>query len=139
MLRAPLSELSIILVGDRRMSLLHERFMNEPGPTDVLTFPIDLDARGRPLSGEVYVCVTEARRQGKALGTPLAHEILLYALHGMLHLCGFDDRTEVEHRRMHRIEDRLLTRLGIGPVYRRTKQGRKVTRLNRRSSISSTP
>ncbi len=45
------------------------------------------------------------------------NEVLLYALHGMLHLSGFDDRTDADFRKMHRMEDRLLARLGIGPVF----------------------
>jgi probable rRNA maturation factor len=116
-LRAPLHDLTVIFVGDRRMSELHRQFMNLPIPTDVLTFPIDEDNRSRPLTGEVYVCIPEARRQARRRGTPVAHEVLLYALHGMLHLCGFDDRTDADYRKMHRTEDQILTRLGIGRVF----------------------
>jgi probable rRNA maturation factor len=115
--RSPLAELSIALVGDRRMSELHEQFMGIPGPTDVLTFPLELDRRGRPLSGEVVICVPEARRRGTAEGTGLRREALLYALHGLLHLCGFDDRTRSDYATMHRTEDAILTTLGIGPVF----------------------
>jgi probable rRNA maturation factor len=117
LLNPPLAELSLALVGDRKMSDLHRQFMNLPGPTDVLTFPLDLDARGRPVSGEVVVCVPEARRQAKERNVPLERELLLYALHGMLHLCGYDDRTDRAFRTMHRTEDRILTRLGVGPVF----------------------
>jgi hypothetical protein len=46
--------------------------------------------------------------------------LLLYGLHGMLHLCGFDDRTERAFRAMHAKEDEILTRLGVGPVFRPT-------------------
>jgi probable rRNA maturation factor len=116
-LRPPLRELSVALVNDRRMSDLHERFMNIPGPTDVLTFPLDLDSRGRPVSGEVVVCVPEARRRARERKIPLERELLLYALHGMLHLCGYDDRTDASFRAMHRTEDQILTRLGVGPVF----------------------
>ena len=117
LLRPPLRELSLALVGDRRMSNLHRRFMNVSGPTDVLTFPLDLDARGRPLSGEVVVCVPEARRRAKERKLPLERELLLYALHGLLHLCGYDDRTTAAFRAMHRTEDQILTRLGVGRVF----------------------
>ena len=116
-LKPPLVDLSLALVGDTTMARLHHRFMNIPGPTDVLTFPLDLDARGRPISGEVVVCVPEARRQGKARNVPLERELLLYALHGLLHLCGYDDRTDRSFRAMHRTEDQILTRLGVGPVF----------------------
>jgi probable rRNA maturation factor len=112
-----LRELSLALVGDSRMSTLHREFMNIPGPTDVLTFPIDLDRRGRAVSGEIVICVPEARRAAKSHGTSVRHELLLYAIHGMLHLAGFDDRTETGFRKMHRTEDDILTRLGIGRVF----------------------
>src|SRR4051812_26343813 len=90
-LNPPLRELSVALVGDKRMAELHMQFMGLPGPTDVLTFPFEQDREGRVLSGEVVVCVPEARRRSKAEGIPLQKELLLYALHGLLHLCGFDD------------------------------------------------
>lgn len=116
-LRPPLGELSVALVGDRRMAALHEQFLNLPGPTDVLTFPLETDRRGRPLSGEVVVCVPEARRQARDRGLPVERELLLYALHGLLHLAGFDDRTSPGYRTMHRTEDMILTELGIGTVF----------------------
>jgi probable rRNA maturation factor len=125
LLKPPLAELSLALVGDRKMSDLHREFMNVLGPTDVLTFPLDLDARGRPLSGEVVVCVPEARRQAKERNVPLERELLLYALHGLLHLCGYDDRTDRSFRAMHRTEDQILTRLGVGPVFEPTVGGRR--------------
>lgn len=112
-----LAELSIVLVGDQRMSRLHEQFMKLPGPTDVLTFPLDEDNQGRATAGEVVVCVPEARRRAQEHGVSPRHELLLYAIHGVLHLCGFDDRTDRGFREMHRKEDEILTRLGVGPVF----------------------
>ena len=117
MLRAGLTEMSVALVGDARMSELHEQFMGIAGPTDVLTFPLETDARGQVTEGEVVICVTEARRRAPEHGVPLEHELLLYALHGMLHLCGYDDRTQRAYLKMHRTEDQILQRLGIGPVF----------------------
>jgi probable rRNA maturation factor len=116
-LKPPLRELSLALVGDARMSRLHEQFMGIPGPTDVLTFPLDEDARGRVTSGEVVMCVPEAGRRSKQHGVSLERELMLYALHGLLHLCGYDDRTAGDFRRMHRTEDMILTQLGVGPVF----------------------
>ena len=117
MLRPPLRELSVALVSDARMAKLHEQFMGIDGPTDVLTFPLDEDETGTVVAGEVVVCVPEARRQAKARGIPVERELLLYALHGMLHLCGYDDRTDAAFRAMHRAEDRILTQIGVGPVF----------------------
>ena len=102
----------------RRMSELHERFLHISGPTDVLTFELDHNARGKVISGEVIICLPQAKRQAQLRKIPLQDaELLLYALHGMLHLCGFDDRTESGYRHMHRTEDRILSQLGIGPVF----------------------
>jgi len=110
----PLRELSIALVNDRDMSGLHLHFMSLPGPTDVLTFPMDQD------SGEIIICVPEARRSAKQHGTEVRNELLLYAIHGMLHLCGMDDRTRRGFEQMHRMEDEILTRVGVGPVFNRS-------------------
>lgn len=118
-LKPALRELSLALVNDRRMSDLHQQFMNINGPTDVLTFPLDFDARKRVISGEVVICVPEARRRARDHGVEVKNELLLYALHGMLHLCGFDDRTDRGYARMHRAEDMILTQLGVGPVFHR--------------------
>lgn len=118
-LRPPLAELSVALVNDSTMSALHAEFMGIAGPTDVLTFPLETDARGRVLSGEVVVCVPEARRRARQEGTRVEHELLLYALHGLLHLAGYDDRTKRAFVKMHRTEDYILEQLGIGPVFAR--------------------
>ncbi len=123
MLRARIQELSVVFVGDRRMKQLHWQFMGLGTTTDVLTFPLDEDTKRRVVSGEVYVCIAEARRQAKTRGIPLKHEVLLYSLHGLLHLCGFDDRTERDHREMHHMEDKILTNLGVGQVYARQIKG----------------
>ena len=88
------------------------------GPTDVLTFPLETDATGHTISGEIVVCVPEARRRARENGIPLEREVLLYALHGMLHLIGYDDRTDAGFAKMHRMEDDILTKLGVGPVFR---------------------
>ncbi len=117
MLRPALRELSLAMVGDATMASLHEEFLRIPGPTDVLTFELDHDSHGRVISGEVVICVPEARRQAKKRRSPVERELLLYALHGMLHLIGFDDRTDAGYRNMHEKEDEVLTELGAGPVF----------------------
>jgi probable rRNA maturation factor len=123
-MRPALAEFSIALVGNRRMSALHEQFMSIAGPTDVLTFPIDLDGAGHVIGGEVVICVPEARRRARENGNSVANELLLYALHGMLHLCGYDDKTAREFAMMHRMEDDLLERMGVGPVFETGPRGR---------------
>jgi probable rRNA maturation factor len=123
--RTQLAELSLALVGDAEMADLHMQFLGIPGPTDVLTFPLDQDERGRDIAGEVIVCIPEARRQAMLNGNRPEQEVLLYALHGVLHLSGFDDRTPVEFRKMHRKEDEILQKLGIGPVFSKAQGSSK--------------
>jgi probable rRNA maturation factor len=116
-LRPALRELSLALVGNARMAELHEQYMNIPGPTDVLTFELDHDGRGRVTAGEVVVCVPYALREAARRGVPARDELLLYALHGMLHLCGYDDLTDRDFAKMHKREDEILNQLGIGAVF----------------------
>lgn len=115
--RCTLVHLSVAVVGNKRMSNLHKLHMGIDGPTDVLTFPLDADPRGRLRSGEVVICVPYAERTAKAHNVPLWKELTLYAVHGLLHLSGYDDLSPTEHRRMHKKEDQLLTSLGLGPVF----------------------
>ena len=114
-------ELSLAVVDDAQMAALHEQYRGEAGTTDVLSF----DLRDEPgvarevakVQGEVIVCLDEARRQAAARGHAVRLELLLYALHGLLHLVGEDDKAPEAAARMHRREDELLTRAGLGAVY----------------------
>jgi probable rRNA maturation factor len=119
--KSPLRELSVALVNDPTMSKLHRDFMNQRGPTDVLTFPLDVDARGTAVAGEIVICVPQAQRRAKIEGNSLRDELLLYAIHGLLHLAGYDDRTKRDFHAMHQKEDMILTELGVGPVFARTR------------------
>ncbi len=130
LLRPALREMTVALVGDARMAALHQRFFNVEGTTDVMTFPLDHDPLERVTCGDVMVCVPVAKRHAKSRKTSLEKELLLYALHGMLHLCGFDDTTVASYRIMHHKEDEILTKLGVGAVFDRprvtgTRAGRK--------------
>ena len=108
--------LSVVLVDDRTMSGLHRRYLGLPGPTDVLSFDLG-EGAGGDLEGEIIVSVDTAAREARRRGHAAADEVLLYALHGLLHLLGYDDHTASDARRMHAREDELLTQLGVGPVY----------------------
>lgn len=113
-------DVSLVLVGDVRMARLHEQFMNVAGTTDVLTFPLD-DGEG-----EIFICVPFAVRESTRRGTSAAQELVLYAVHGMLHLCGHDDLSPSNYATMHAEEDRILTAIGVGPVFA-ASSGRKST------------
>jgi probable rRNA maturation factor len=92
---------SVVLVSDRRMAELHRRFLNEAGPTDVITFQ----------HGEIVISAETARRQARAFQTSLDHEIRLYIAHGLLHLCGYDDQTRAGAAQMQRLQEKLVASL----------------------------
>lgn len=108
------------LVDDREMTLAHERHTSERGTTDVLTFDMRT-GEADPLDADVLVCFDEAARQAATRGHPPAGEALLYILHACLHCLGHDDHDPAEHERMHRVEDEVLERAGIGPIYNRAE------------------
>ena len=117
----PLAELSLLLVDEPTMTALHERWMGEPGPTDVLAFPMDeLDLTGRTgrdsdddeppptLLGDVVVCPEVARRQARAAGHSAEAELHLLTTHGILHLLGYDHGDGEEEREMFGRQTALL-------------------------------
>jgi probable rRNA maturation factor len=93
-----LSEIFIWLISDRRMALLHRKFLGQSGPTDVLTFQ----------HGEIFISVDTARRHARAFGNSLLRELKLYIVHGLLHLHGFDDQTPADARKMKTTEEKIL-------------------------------
>jgi probable rRNA maturation factor len=123
------ADISIALVNDATMSALHERHLGIKGPTDVLTFELEHAPNGHCSAGEVVVCVPEANRRARLEGNSVANELLLYALHGILHLAGFDDRTAKCYRIMHTMEDDILTQIGVGPIF--NPSGRSKNRSSR--------
>jgi len=93
-----LSELSVVLVSDRRIAQLHKRFMKIPGATDVLTFQY----------GEIVVSVETAKRNAARFGCSVDEEIKRYIIHGFLHLLGFNDKTAEQGKAMESVQERVL-------------------------------
>ncbi len=113
----PAAELSVLLVDEATMSSLHERWMGEPGPTDVLAFPMDeLDAPPGPdgaevgpaLLGDVVLCPQVAARQAASAGHPTEAELHLLCTHGILHLLGYDHADPEEEREMFELQGEIL-------------------------------
>lgn len=111
----PDAELSVRLVDEDEMAALHERWMDEPGPTDVLSFPMDElrpPAPGEPapvgVLGDVVLCPQVAGRQGRAAGHGRDAELELLLTHGVLHLLGHDHAERSEHDRMFALQGELL-------------------------------
>ena len=121
----PLAELSVLLVDESAMTELHERWMGEPGPTDVLSFPMDelrppspVSAQGGPgdepgtepgLLGDVVLCPQVAAAQARKAGHSAQQELELLTVHGILHLLGYDHAEPAEHAEMFGLQDKLLS------------------------------
>ena len=91
-------EVSVWLISDRRMALLHRKFLGHSGPTDVLTFQ----------HGEIFISVDTARRHARAFGNSLSRELKLYIIHGLLHLHRFDDQTPSKAHKMKGAQEKIL-------------------------------
>lgn len=106
------SELSVALVGDREMELLHRRYLGKEGPTDVLSFPGPggIAPGEAPLLGDVVISLDTAAREAAELGVPLAERVRALLVHGYLHLLGYDhEKSPSEARRMKAREEELLS------------------------------
>ncbi|MCA5894887.1 rRNA maturation RNase YbeY [Isoptericola sp. NEAU-Y5] len=111
----PLSELSILFVDTDAMSQLHVQWMDEPGPTDVLSFPMDELRPGREgeqtppgTLGDVVLCPEVAAEQAVVAGHSTVEELLLLTTHGILHLLGYDHAEPEEEKEMFALQRRLL-------------------------------
>ena len=111
----PLAELSLVLVDPDAMSALHEHWMDESGPTDVLSFPMDElrpgndDREPEPgLLGDVVLCPQVASQQAAKAGHSTEDEIHLLCTHGILHLLGYDHAEPEEEREMFALQRELL-------------------------------
>jgi probable rRNA maturation factor len=111
----PDAELSLIFVEVPAMERLHVRWLDEPGPTDVLSFPMDELRPGsadRPtppgILGDIVVCPEVAARQAEQAGHSAEEEMLLLVTHGLLHLLGFDHAEEDERREMFGLQNEIL-------------------------------
>lgn len=99
-------EIGVVLVDDAALCALHERWMGDKSPTDVISFDLGEEQDGP--AGEVYVSVDCAQRVAKARGLDPVRELTLYVVHGVLHLCGYDDHEPQARRRMRAAERAVL-------------------------------
>jgi probable rRNA maturation factor len=121
----PLAELSLLLVDAPTIADLHQRWLGEQGPTDVLAFPMDelrppppgrdradraghTDDGGSALLGDVVLCPEVATEQAHEAQRPVAEELEMLCTHGILHLLGFDHADPGERATMFGLQDRLL-------------------------------
>ena len=121
---------TITIVEDAEMAKLHQRTMRLGTTTDVLTFDLresGVGSRNSEVELDTVICADEAARRAGELGHAVRNEVLLYAIHSLLHVRGYDDLTELDAAAMHQREDELLVALGVGVVY-----GRQVRKAGHR-------
>jgi probable rRNA maturation factor len=109
------TDLSILMVTTEVMTELHVKWMDEPGPTDVLSFPMDELRPGREgepaspgLLGDVVICPEVAASQARAAGHSTTEEMLLLTTHGILHLLGYDHAEPEQEKEMFDLQRQLL-------------------------------
>jgi probable rRNA maturation factor len=136
----PAAELSMVLLDTSAMADLHMRWMDLPGPTDVMSFPMDeLEPGGRPdapdpgpaMLGDIVLCPPFAAEQATAAGHTLGQELALLTVHGVLHLLGYDHAEPDEEKEMFALQRQLLEEWVAAQVeaYRLDRQSDKDRRL----------
>ncbi|MCB1225674.1 MAG: rRNA maturation RNase YbeY [Verrucomicrobiales bacterium] len=95
---ARLPEVEVTLMDDATIAVAHAEFLDDPTPTDVITF----------FHGEILISVETAEREARQRGLPLAQEVLLYGIHGLLHLAGWDDHEPQEAAAMAERQEAIL-------------------------------
>ncbi len=105
-------QVTLVLTGAAEIARINRVHLNHEGPTDVITFDYaGGDADGIGLDGEILICPAVAFRQADEFRTNWPMELVRYLVHGLLHLCGYDDLTPTGRRVMKRHENRLVKRL----------------------------
>lgn len=114
------ADLSVVFVGERRMRRLNREYLGHDDVTDVITFNfgdichLERSERSQDkniIYGEIIICPAVAARHAKRYGNTCEREIILCAVHGILHLCGYDDRSPEDVKRMRQKETEILKRI----------------------------
>jgi len=115
----PQAELSILLVDEKTMGAYHQKFMGEPGPTDVLSFPMDELRAPEPdeepplgLLGDIVLCPTVTAAQAADSGRTPEEEADYLLIHGLLHLLGHDHAEPAEKKAMFDLNDQVIAAWG---------------------------
>ena len=109
----PGCSLSVVFESDPVLAEMHAAHLGDPSVTDVMSF--DLGGEGEGPEGELYVSVDRARAVAKDRNVPFERELVLYVVHGVLHLCGYDDHGDEDRERMRAAERGVMDALGYPP------------------------
>lgn len=109
------AQISLAFVDNQTIHRLNKQFLNHDEPTDVLSFPLSAP-NARTLEGEIVIGAEVAKEQAEERGHDVGAELALYVIHGLLHLCGYDDHEPDDIGRMRESERYLLRELGYPPI-----------------------
>jgi probable rRNA maturation factor len=106
----PECEISLTFVDVQEMEELHIKWMNEPGPTDVLSFPMDMPEKKNEIVtlGDIVIAPAVAAHQAVAAGHSTEHEIFILATHGLLHILGYDHADPDEEKVMFALQEKIV-------------------------------
>lgn len=106
----PACEISLTFVDVTEMEELHIKWMDEPGPTDVLSFPMDMpEAKGEIVTlGDIVIAPAVAAKQAATAGHSVEHEIYILATHGLLHILGYDHADPDEEKVMFALQEKIV-------------------------------
>jgi len=104
-------ELCFHLVDAPEMARVNHQYLNHEGSTDVITFDHQEEADSDHLYGEIFICLADAVKQARQFRTSWQSELTRYAVHGILHLCGYDDLNDADRKEMKQVENRFLRKL----------------------------
>jgi probable rRNA maturation factor len=111
----PDAEISLAFVDNPTIHQLNQRYLKHDEPTDVLSFPLS-DPGARKLQGELVIGAEVAKTQAEERGHPIEAELALYVIHGLLHLCGYNDHEANDASFMGERERHYLQLLGLPPI-----------------------
>ena len=106
----PKCELNVSFVDDDYMTELHIKWMDEPGTTDVLSFPMDMpETPGEAVTlGDIVISPVVAAEQAAQQGHSIEHEIFILATHGLLHILGYDHADKAEEKTMFELQEKIV-------------------------------
>ena len=103
--------ISLIFVNNRTISRLNRKYLNRTGPTDVIAFnlpSIDDDKIEETVSGEIFISAEQAKKRSSEFDQSTEDELALYVIHGLLHICGYDDHDKEQALKMRSKENDIL-------------------------------
>jgi probable rRNA maturation factor len=111
------AELAIVLTNDSAIRKLNRTWRGKNEPTNVLSFPADQHGGPHRLLGDVVIAYETLAREARAERKPFDHHLAHLAVHGFLHLCGYDHESDRQAATMERLETAILARLGVPDPY----------------------